>query len=709
MPAAHQLALRIAFWLYLTGLLVWLGLGLVPTDMSYTDMLLLDYEASGLETVLAYAFSALNLALGLLLFLRRPNERVPQLLAFAMLGTAATFNLPSHVAFHITGSPWPIALVHFTFHIVSGVAYGWAVVLFPDGTLPRPVRLPRTWLRLVVGLSTVAVALVCWRGSFLDHPQFFIVFFGIGVAVLGVAAQTLRILDSHTTPRDRATARLLCAALLPALAAAAVWLVARAMVGFTDGAGQAAAVQMAVERLFPAVFAIVPAVLFAGVLRYRLWDIDRLLSQVLVYGLMGLALSTAYVLAVAAGGWLAGGGLWFTVVTLSAAAALVEPLRTAGRRWANRVVFGQVLSPSEAMRSLAAALERLTPSGELDHVVSVLVAATRTSSAQLWLVDGDRLVLAARAPGDRPAQRTEAFAGPDRAPGALMAAVGASCGWPIRHQGETLGLLCAETPAGRRLTARDDAVGSAVAAHAALVVHNASLTVTLARQVDALAAQAERLAESRQRLVAAQDAERRTLERALHDGAQQALVAAMIGARACAASVPVPREETEALREVLLTAQRDIDELSSDDRPAQLTRLGLRGGLQEAARLARLTGLAVEVDIDGPEADLQTLAPEVEAAVYFSCVEGLQNVTKYAAARTATVRVRCLADEVRFSVVDDGIGLADVGPPGGLGGLAQLAQRLAVLGGQISVANGSEGGAVLAGALPVRATNGVGR
>ena len=76
----------------------------------------------------------------MLLIVRRPNDVVPRLLALGLLGTAATFNLPSHEAFHILGSPWPIALLHFTFHIVSGVAYLWAVALFPDGRLPEPHR-----------------------------------------------------------------------------------------------------------------------------------------------------------------------------------------------------------------------------------------------------------------------------------------------------------------------------------------------------------------------------------------------------------------------------------------------------------------------------------------------------------------------------------------------------------------------------------------
>ena len=95
------------------------------------------------NALLQYGFSLLNLVLGVLLIVRRPDDLVPRLLALGLLGTAATFNLPSHEAFHVLGSPWPIALLHFTFHIVSGVAYLWAVVLFPDGRLPARIAVSR--------------------------------------------------------------------------------------------------------------------------------------------------------------------------------------------------------------------------------------------------------------------------------------------------------------------------------------------------------------------------------------------------------------------------------------------------------------------------------------------------------------------------------------------------------------------------------------
>ena len=163
-PAARWagVAFRVAISVYATALLAWLLLGLLPVldehvAAVHRALVSADIHRSafgwlaarvlhpttmadmttGSQTGVQYLFSALNLALGLLLVIRRPDDTVPRLLGCALLGTAATFNLPSHRAFHITGNPWPIALTHFTFHIVSGVAYVWAVVLCPDGRLPR--------------------------------------------------------------------------------------------------------------------------------------------------------------------------------------------------------------------------------------------------------------------------------------------------------------------------------------------------------------------------------------------------------------------------------------------------------------------------------------------------------------------------------------------------------------------------------------------
>ncbi len=695
--AATRRLFRVAFVLYALGLIGWLLLGLLPTlaEIGAVRDMLRSIEGSGgalgaaagrvLHPTMAehvtiwvaveqYAFSALNLGLGLLLVARRPDEVVPRLLGLALLGTAATFNMPSHRAFHIIATPGPVKFVHFSFHIVSGVAYLWAVVLFPDGRLPARLRLPAAAQYPIAAAVTAVAALIGWRGSFLAHPQFFVVFFGVAVSLVGVGAQSLRLADRATPAAERRPARLLIAALLPSAAIAVLWLGGRVAVGL--GSRGAVGLCDNVQTLFPLVFAIVPVVLFAGVVRYRLWDIDRLLSRVLVFAIIATIVSTVYVVVVAASGRIAGGGLWSTVLALAVAATLVEPLRVVSRRWANRVVFGQVLSPLEANRVLAHGLEHLSPTGEIDQIAVVAHRATRARAAQVWLADGGVWRRIACAPPDGAAEPV--------VHGDLGAAVGLPL-WPISHQGERLGALVVQTD-GERLPAADVSVAERIAAHAGLVLHNAVLTTRLAEQVARLAEQSVALREARRRLVAAQDFERRRLERDLHDGAQQALVAAVI----TAGSGP-----SDDLAEILEIARTAVAELSGG-RPTVLAEHGLDAALRAAASLAARSGLRVTVDVDASGMD-----PDVEAAVYFCCAEALQNVVKHARARSARVSVRTVAGLVQFTVTDDGRGV-DPAAVDVAGGVRSLAARVAVLGGTIMLGEVETGGASLRGSVPAR-------
>ena len=131
-----------------------------------------------------------------------------------------------------------------------------------------------------------------------------------------------------------------------------------------------------------------PVVLFAGVLRYRLFDIDRLLSRVLVYGLIVIGSGLVYLVAVVTGGAVVSGASWWTVLVLAAAAVALEPAWSTAQRWANRVVFGQSLGPAAAMKTLISGLEQVSSTAELDQLVEVSVRATRAVGAQLWLSDG---------------------------------------------------------------------------------------------------------------------------------------------------------------------------------------------------------------------------------------------------------------------------------------------------------------------------------
>jgi signal transduction histidine kinase len=691
---------RVLFVPYTIGLVSWLVLGILPTlvaDFPTIHHQFLTWaprsqlaqrvlhpafpggmgpdRTTTAEAVLQYAFSLLNFGLGLLLALRRGGERVPRLLAFALLGTAATFNMPSHRAFHITGTPWPISLIHFTFHIVSGVTYLWAVILFPNGRLPRRVRLSRGQVRATATLVTALVTFVSWRGSFLAHPQFFVVFFGVAVPLAGVGVQTLRLTDSATTVEERRTARLLSGALLPALATGLAWLTGR----LAEALGWSAAHQfdLHLQSWFPAVFALVPVVLFASILRYRLWDVDRALSGLLGYTAIACAVGASYVLAVTGGAYLVGGGMLATVVVLTVVAVAIEPLRLRAHRWANRVIFGQDLSPTEALRSLAGGLAQLSPTGEIDQLTEVTVRATRAHAAALWLLDDDRWSLASVYPAQA--------AVPERVRS-----------WPVSYQGERLGVLAV---AGELVTA-DEALLVDLSAHAGLVVHNALLTVQLARQVATLTEQSAELSRSRRRLVEAQDTERRRLERNLHDGAQQELVACIAAIGAVAVTSPDEPDlarRTAQLRRMLTDARVSILELCADGRSSTLAAVGLAGALRRLAELAAQSGVTAALDLaESP------LPPEIEAAVYFCFAEALQNVTKYAQARRVTLSLQVSADGVDLSVTDDGRGFDPTATDRG-GGLAALQDRLAGFGGAVDVSSIPGRGTTMRATIPIPA------
>ena len=291
----------VLFTLYATGLLIWLTLGLLPTlaailpsvrhvlesvamqggalGTAAARIMSADMPMSTMSTagvLVQYGFSALNFGLGLMLAVRRPDEPVPRLLTFALLGTAATFNMPGHRAFYITGSPWPIAAIHFTFHIVSGVSYLWAVLLFPDGTVPSRVRMSARGQQVAAVAVTLVTTLVCWRSSFsgpssvlrdlLRHPD-------PGSRNRRPGASTGRSCNRRRSPPSRAPADRRAAA---ALGVAVTWLAARAVRWVGGSAGEASGrLAVNLQDLFPAVFAIVPVVLFAGVVRHRLWGIDQ--------------------------------------------------------------------------------------------------------------------------------------------------------------------------------------------------------------------------------------------------------------------------------------------------------------------------------------------------------------------------------------------------------------------------------------------------
>ena len=269
----------------------------------------------------------------------------------------------------------------------------------------------------------------------------------------------------------------------------------------------------------------------------------------------------------------------------------------------------------------------------------------------------------------------------------------------------------AERPgASRSVTAFTDNGGPAVA-----VMHDSALEehrdfVIAAASVALVATENERLTarlrsslreleESRMRIVAAADKERRRIERDLHDGAQQRLVALRIKLELADELMTTDPDHAQAL---LRETESELDEALEDVRslargiyPSLLADQGLRDALRAVALRAPLP---TTVECKG----IGRYPPEVEGAIYFSCLEALQNAAKHARG-AATVRLSVAANgELRFEVRDDGAGF-DTEHAGNGQGLTSMRDRLAAVGGRLTVRSAPGQGTVVSGTVPIAA------
>jgi signal transduction histidine kinase len=228
----------------------------------------------------------------------------------------------------------------------------------------------------------------------------------------------------------------------------------------------------------------------------------------------------------------------------------------------------------------------------------------------------------------------------------------------------------------------------AAAAAARLALENARLSAEVLSQL-------EKVKESRARIVSAGDAERRRIERDIHDGAQQRLVALALELRSAqrllgsTANPEVERLLGSAVDE-LQVAVDELRELARGVHPAILTEEGLAAALES---LMLRAPLPVTLE-SAPE---QRLAPEVEATAYFVACEGLTNVVKHAEASAATISARRERRLLVIEVSDDGVGGAKLNGGSGLRGLAD---RVEALGGRLRIDSPPSGGTRLAAEIP---------
>jgi signal transduction histidine kinase len=414
------------------------------------------------------------------------------------------------------------------------------------------------------------------------------------------------------------------------------------------------------------------------------------ISRTLVYGSLAAFITGVYVAIVVGVGSLIGSGgkpnLGLSIVATAVVAVGFQPLRERLQRIANRLVYGKRATPYEVLSEFS---ERVAESYAADDVLPrmarVLSDGTGAERATVWLRNGRELRPAASHPID--GKGLAAL----RINGQLLPAIpNTDRAVPVTHHGELLGALSVTKRQGESLTPIEEKLLDDLAHQAGLVLKNVGLTADLQARL-------EDLRESRKRLVKAQDDERRKLERNLHDGAQQHLVALKV--KLGLAEIQADSDPDKA-RFTLGQLTRDADEalqtlrdLARGIYPPLLADRGLQAALEAQARKATLP---VTVEAKG----IGRYPQEIEAAVYFCCLEAMQNVQKYAGATSAAVRIREAEGELVVAVEDDGQGF-DIGSTRRGAGLSNMADRLDALGGGLEVASVIGHGTTISGRLPV--------
>jgi signal transduction histidine kinase len=645
--------------------------------------------------------------IGYVLAIRRPENSI----GWLMLGIGTFFGLAAIVSelggYLVHSGRRDAGFVLIAFDQPSWVPIvvlpvTFLLLLFPDGHLPSPRWRWFAW-GLGIALTIVYVAILLDPAPMVESPvpdvpnpigiealrpvidvlQALILVIPVG-ALASLASLVLRFRRSSGVERLQLRWLLTAAAFVALLYSGAMF----ASLGSSWGGEGDPSWLVWLQNVVVVSFALIPIAIGVSILRYRLFDIDVVINKAVLFGALAIFITAVYAAIVVGVGALVGSQA--SPVLSAAAAAVValafQPIRRRAQRVADRLVYGKRATPYEVLSEFSERVGQTYASEELlPRMARALGEGTGAARADVWVRVGEELRPEATWPQDAESLPPRPVSSAEEG-----VVTGTSMFEPVRHRGELLGALSIEKRPGESLTVTEEKLVRDLAAQAGLVMRNVGLTEDLLDTI-------EQLRTSRQRLVTAQDEERRKLERNLHDGAQQRLVALTVRlgllerlverdpAQAGQIAAQLQAEATEALEE--------LRDLARGIYPPLLADQGLVAALESQARKS---AVPVTIEADG----VGRYAREAEAAVYFSCLEALQNVAKYASASRATVMLSDGDGRLRFEVIDDGVGFDPAESLHGTG-LQGIADRLAALGGEVEIRSAPGGGTTLAGSLPV--------
>jgi signal transduction histidine kinase len=654
-------------------------------------------------------------AVGALIVARDPKNAVGR--CFVWLGF--TFALALALSLYA-----PHALVYSPGSLPSGRLAAWTqtwlpiagvpalllvFLLFPNGSPPSDRWRPLAWL--IVGSAAVGVAV--WmvkpgvlKQSFGNVGRLGVTNpLGIGApngivdavivtdavvllasAALAIASIVFRFRNSAGEERQQVRWLALLGAVIAVLFV--VSFVFSVIVCGGNDQGTCGTVGTALFVAFFVTLALgIPLACGVAILKYRLYDLDVVVKKTVVFAVVAAFITALYVLVVVAiptvilGAGSSGGFSPLALATTVVVAILFQPVRTRARRLADRIVYGRRATPYEVLSEFS---ERLADAYSTDDVLPRMVELVRqssgASSVRVGVLIGGEIAPGAASPNGHLSDEP-LLAPNDDAP--LEQPVQS---FPVRHQGELLGAIELKLPANDPMTPAKRKLVQDLASQAGLVLRNVRLI--------------EELRASRRRIVTAQDERAKKLERNIHDGAQQRLVALAVKLRL---AEQLSSRDPDRARTMLAELQADTTETLEELRdlargiyPPLLADQGLAEALRAQARKAAVS-TTVEADRVG------RYAQEVEAAVYFSCLEALQNIAKYADATSARIRLRRGEGDLTFEVTDDGRGFDAANAPRG-SGLQGMADRMEALGGSITIESAIGKGTTVIGRVPASET-----
>ncbi len=570
------------------------------------------------------------------------------------------------------------------------------LLLFPTGRPPSSRWTPLVWIMAtsavgVVGLAISANPLQTPEGVFIANP--------IGIdgplpsilmtvgAIAGVvgglgSAAALVVRFRRSSGEERQQIRWLAYA----GATAALIMIA----GFVNDLllGEGADGGPVSDVLFTAFFVVlgagIPVACGVSILRYRLYELDVVVKKTVVFAILAGFVALAYVgvatlIAVLVGGTGDASAIFVLAFALGIA---FGPVRRLARGVADRVVYGRRASPYEVLTRFTQRVAGSYAAGDvLDRMAQILAEGAGANSARVWLRVGTKIRPAASWPAGTAAPAAIPLSGE-----ALPLLRVDDHAFEVRDGAELLGALSLSMPPNDPMNPSKERLARDLASQAGLVLRNVRLI--------------EELRASRQRLVVAQDEERRRLERNIHDGAQQQLVA--LGVRMRLLDALIDRDPGKA-RELVAQLQKDTSQALDDLRdlargiyPPLLADQGLAAALEAQARKAPVP---VEVTPDG----IGRYSQDVEATVYFCVLEALQNVAKYAHASLVRVDLRVESDALAFDVRDDGVGFDAAATSRG-SGIQGMTDRVEAIGGTLEIQTAPGRGTVVTGRVPLGRT-----